>query len=60
MPANNSVVPGGSAMDGATIFVAFLSAVFFGFIIFLAVKSRRSSAETPKAEARTNEPRKVA
>ena len=52
-------------MDGATIFVAFLSAVFFGFIIFLAVKSRRNEdaekpAETAEAEPRANEPRKAA
>jgi hypothetical protein len=54
------VVPGGSAMDGATIFVAVMSAVFFGFIIFLAVKSRWSSdADTPKAETRPRaEPQK--
>jgi|HubBroStandDraft_3_1064219.scaffolds.fasta_scaffold1728077_1 preprotein translocase subunit SecG len=47
-------------MDGATIFVAVLSAVFFGFIIFLAVKSRRTGdADAPKAKTQPRiEPQK--
>jgi hypothetical protein len=47
-------------MDGATIFVAVLSAIFFGFIIFLAAKSRRTGdADAPKAKTQPRiEPQK--
>jgi hypothetical protein len=53
------IKPGGSIVDGATIFVYVLSATFFGLIFYLARLSRRSHTAdnvTPKE----SKPRKAA
>jgi len=45
-------------VDGGTIFIYVLSATFFGLIAYLAVLSRRRSANAAKFEDKR--PRKVA
>jgi len=50
-------------MDGATIFIYVLSAVFFTFIIYLGVTSRRKAAKAEpdiQSESPREHPRKAA